>query len=628
MRLLEKLIGTDIPAARSVRVMLWLILLLCLIHPLLYVPGLRNVAALPRYTWLALTATLLGLAWGIAYWRGAVMIRWNMRFTLIVLLLLWSIASLTWTVDMRTGFVMIVEMFALVVLALSVGQILTWSLLRVVSLVSIAAASLVAVLGIWQNFGFNPLGVAQYVPPAALFTNKNFVAVYLDLVVPFALLEIFLVRRQYFAWLAATAFGLILALEIVIRSRGSWLGLSVGLLVLLVLLIRNASLRAQLGQVLRARYRAVLFSLAIVAGVALAPSAVFGNLFDYRVMNFEQSSSAAVRLNAYLNSTRMILDHPWRGVGLGGFMIGFRPYMHAARDLPGLNEDIYLTRLHSDPLQSIVETGLIGGALLIALWLSTLWRLWRTSGDESSGLAPRYLSLGLLLALLIGMIHACVDFPMHLPSSSIQFWLWLGGAAGLTALTPGTTSMSIRRSVLALLCGAFALYGVFAVYFFSAWLRASADLQQALQAAAQRDCAHATQWADRSVQRFPFDYQSRHYRVQIYSGCLSIAPQRLLNVMSEELAVDPYNARALLIRGWILANNNYIYAAEQDYRQVTRLLPSRASGFIGLGQLAQRQNNMTSARTFYAKALQLEPDNALAVKLLHGVAVKKPAGSP
>ncbi len=588
-----------------------------LLHPLIYIPGLRNVSSLPRYAALGLVVPILLILSGIAIRRDNIRLRWNLLFGLIAVFFSWSLLSLIWTVDGLTGLVDNLELLNLVLLAIILGQFVSWRNLEGIMTASVIGAAGVALIGIGQYYGFNPLGVMQLAAPSSLFTNKNFAALYLDMAIPFALIFILVARSSKGAWLYASGFSIILTMEIHVRSRGTWLALLVGLSVMLLLILWNPSARTVCRQRIKSRLLQFLVAVVIAAGAALTPSSVFTTAVTTKqVFNFEQNSSASIRLVAYKNSLQMIQDNPVLGVGQGGFRIGFRPYMFAKQALPGVTEDIYLVRLHSDPLQYFVELGAVGGILFLTLIGTALFSLHRIIRVAEVGSTEYFLSLGILLALVIGMTHALVDFPLRKPSSAIQFWSLLGITAGLPYCRNIVEQTQIKAFFGLLCLSVGALLLVFNVYFYSGWIDANIDLQQALKQSEVKNCPQAATLIDGSVHRFPFDYQARQYRVQIYGECLALAPQRILDAMNEELAFDPYNTRALLTRGWILTSHNYLNAAETDYRRVTTLLPNRASGFIGLGQVAYMRGKRQEAKQFYWQALQVEPNNQIALRVM------------
>ncbi len=83
----------------------------------------------------------------------------------------------------------------------------------------------------------------------------------------------------------------------------------------------------------------------------------------------------------------MVRDNPVAGVGLGNFRYWSPVYQGEALQAPGgeylSHNRLHTLHAHSDPLEILAETGLIGAAFL--LWM--LVRLWRCAGREWAGIA-------------------------------------------------------------------------------------------------------------------------------------------------------------------------------------------------------------------------------------------------
>lgn len=101
-------------------------------------------------------------------------------------------------------------------------------------------------------------------------------------------------------------------------------------------------------------------------------------------------------------AVRMIWDHPFFGVGIGGFGKLYLKYRVA-----GLNS----TFAHNFFLQIAGETGIIG--LLIFIWL--LLRFFRYSSSP-----------GIKIGVAAVLIHNLVDYHFFLPSNATLFWVLLG----------------------------------------------------------------------------------------------------------------------------------------------------------------------------------------------------------
>jgi O-antigen ligase len=161
----------------------------------------------------------------------------------------------------------------------------------------------------------------------------------------------------------------------------------------------------------------IIISLILVAAIFcyslfLGSSQALGRFYslDYQV-----------RFQAYKGALAVFKEFPLTGSGIGTF--GELFYRFEPASLKGW----YFLQAHSDWLQLLAETGLVGFALVSAagvMFFSVLVRQWRR---RRQGFA-RGITLGGLAALAAGSFHALVDFPFHIPAISLMF-------AGIAALT-------------------------------------------------------------------------------------------------------------------------------------------------------------------------------------------------
>jgi O-antigen ligase len=119
------------------------------------------------------------------------------------------------------------------------------------------------------------------------------------------------------------------------------------------------------------------------------------------------------RLTLWNEAIDLIVSHPSAGVGPGRFQVESR----IARS------DSDARWAHHEFLQMGAETGLVGLALLLSLFLWGFARLW--AGADDSWLAA--LGAGALAAL---GIHACVDYVLHFPAIVLGAAALVGSATG------------------------------------------------------------------------------------------------------------------------------------------------------------------------------------------------------
>lgn len=124
---------------------------------------------------------------------------------------------------------------------------------------------------------------------------------------------------------------------------------------------------------------------------------------------------------------RIWRDHPWFGVGGWGFR-HFLPYY--APPMPKRQFPTGSANVHNDPLQVLVEFGVVGAGLLLLTVLILLapvarkfWRIRAPEAGDSRFWLMKIPPLGaaLLAGLLLTLIHSLADLPFRSPAI---LWTW------------------------------------------------------------------------------------------------------------------------------------------------------------------------------------------------------------
>jgi len=592
----------------------WVLVLFCLLAlslPLIYWPFVFNAAGLPRQALLALGAGTGVLLFAVQAFRSAKPIAWHPLQILILLFLFWAIASLYWSVDRGSSLLGITQLVSLVLLALLATQLSSDGIQRYLLPLALISASLVAVIGIGQHFGLNPLSLRQSSPPASTFINRNYAANYLDLLVPVALVILLSQTRSNkpIALLAATAFTTGLGFLILSHSRGSWLGLTVTVVVLFVVCTVRPDLRNLLFDAIRRHRFVLIISLIVVVSLSFSrPQEQAERSLTHKldtITSFNPDHSIQARLNTYLNTGAGFLEHPWLGIGYGAFASGFSPYVAAVRPVETVNKNYVMPYAHSDPLQMFFELGLAGGLLVIAIYLSLILMAWKIAISPASN-SQRLTGLGLMLALLASGAHATVDFPLQLPTSAFYFWLWAGLVIGLYMHTRSGLQVKASRTiwVVAGLCGL--LFTLHCANLYDKYLRANGEILSAKLHALNNDCEGTLKATDRAMEDFGFDHLSRFWYVKAYTYCSESSNDKL-RAMDKALSYDPNIALAHLTRARIQLADNYLVGAARDYDLYRKLLPHKPEGYSGLGLIAVRLKNWEQARYWLKKAQARAP---------------------
>jgi len=290
--------------------------------------------------------------------------------------------------------------------------------------------------------------------PSITMGYRNQAAMFLSLVLPFAFWRGFAARRRAAGALALLAATLMLIFIVIARSRAAWVGLAGGLGFVILLGLRHR-LRA-------APSRAYgVFALLVIAllVVPLVPRQYATTLMSKPVPRLKQGLVSALASiprggdEGRLDMWRLGLRH-YRPLGIG---LGCSPMVLSvdrARVLQ-LNWE-----LHNDYVQNLIDLGIPGLLLFLAVLAALLHRIWRGRND------------GACLAAGMSVVTLAIMLLFTFVSRHIDSLLWmavavavLGGACGdRDGLAKLRLSLPRRMGLVLdiLLAAALAAYGALA----------------------------------------------------------------------------------------------------------------------------------------------------------------------
>ena len=178
--------------------------------------------------------------------------------------------------------------------------------------------------------------------------------------------------------------------------------------------------------------------LALAAIIYLSEDVIAqrSRLTSEQLAHIRTEDSLNSRLTLYRDTWRTAQVKPWFGWGLETYGDVFRIY-NSQRAVETWFGQPYYREAHSDWLQSVAESGVVGTALLVLLGFAPLWSI-RAHVFRSA--LPRYLLSGCALVLL----YAWVEFPFANPAVMIAFWCCLYTAARYATLDLDRNSDQIK----------------------------------------------------------------------------------------------------------------------------------------------------------------------------------------
>jgi O-antigen ligase len=294
-----------------------------------------------------------------------------------------------------------------------------------------AAIGLYGVIqNVWSNGKIYWIYESGSGTPFGPFVNHNHFAGYLELSLGLSiglwLAELRRFRRStglpgpagYFAWtwhkeggrvwvLAVAIFIMITALTVSL-SRGGMLSFVCTALLSSGIALLSRRKEAEVPIPERSRYRLILILAALSA--LLLVIGIFAHTPHMRG-RYRIDESASYRVQVWQNSLNAISDFPLTGAGLGAFRSLFPRYKTGAY----LSE---ATHAENEYLQWIMETGLLGTALLLWAGLIFLHRAYRRFKSRRN-FYTRCLAYGTFFSITSLSIHNLMDFNTHIPSNAL-----------------------------------------------------------------------------------------------------------------------------------------------------------------------------------------------------------------
>lgn len=566
--------------------------------PAVGVPHVEMLQDTLKSSLVSIGALLAGLSLCWQQRQRTEAMQWHKLMWLPLALLIYALGSMLWSHPYLGG-VEAVRWF-IFSLILWVG-LNTLSLERLPLLATgIHWGAVMASLWVGMQFWFDLRFFPQGAIPGSTFVNRNFFAEFVVGTLPFSVLLAAKARGtdQIALRVFTTAFNVLAV--IMTGTRSAQLALLVLMLALpLILVLYHAHFEFPTWSRLQ-KLLAIVIVLGTLVGlgsietrnvrlIAERSGATALNWTFIRAQSLTDQDeytkgSGGVRRTMWMATTRLIADHPLRGVGAGAWEVAIPLYQAAGTQV---ETDFYA---HNEILQLLAEYGLVGGLFLLALvsyLLRAAWTTWRDHSGAGQQEAPwRAMTLASLLALLL---VSNAGFPWHLASTGALFALCLAIlAASDLRLGPVWHSFVQRQPWQPrIACGALAILSVCTVL--AVWIT-----QQAR--ACEADLVHALKIVE-SINRSgnPTDpkWDGRKAEVlQLARAGAAINPhyRKILSVIGDELARwnDWQNAK------WVWET---IIASRPN---VVLLLANVSRAYVFTGDL-------TKAREYFERAKALQP---------------------
>jgi O-antigen ligase len=575
----------------------------------------------------------------------------------VVLFVLVSAASAVFSIHRGKSLEAMLNLLALTGLYLTAAMLVRGTrLLRALALIQLLAALPVAALGLLQYARPELLPADNPYANRVLgsFGQPNRLGGYLAAAIPVAVALSFAApRKAVQGALLAAAFGLTLCL-VATYSRGAWIGLAAGLLVLAAALARWRELRPRplhLGLSLASVALPVLLLLpSVISRIESRPSAPAEWSMP---IDPERRGSGAMRIAIWEGSLGAGLRRPVLGSGIGTFQQAYDRYKNPTMKRLEAEGRRTADHAHNHYLELFVECGVLGLAAFAAMVALSLGAAASAVGSAAAA-TGRVLAAGVAGSALALLTNGLLDYNLSLiphgtllfanlgclagtagPPASPRRAVWAGGAGAVAAaLAMAAAIASLGASRRAEAAGVYARMG-------------RADLATRGYAAASAlapwsdayAVAHAEQaalWADRSggaaaLREAEAAYRraigvngsdpvTRHELARLYlahrqtwgeAGVRSAIVQ-----LRAALAQNPYYAEMQNDLGVALLWSGDRAAAGEAFRRATEGRREFVDPLLNLATLAIEAGNRAEAQVWLTQALERDPTSRRARELL------------
>ncbi|MBI4398588.1 MAG: O-antigen ligase family protein, partial [Candidatus Omnitrophica bacterium] len=384
-------------------------------------------------------------------------------------------------------------------------------------------------------------------------------------------------------------------------SRGGTLALMIAAVFMLsVLWLRKMGIKTFL-----------IFSVSLCLGMALFCLLFFPVLFAKFQTLTQTDLAVYFRLSRWQDTWNMFRDFSWFGIGVGGFQELY-PLYKSIPEKP-IFDQFRFFYAENEYIQALAELGIVGCGILSALVIvlaRSVVRMWLRVQSKTLF----WISLGLASGAAGMLAHSFFDFPMHIPSNMALFsvfggvlWRMSRSYAAMPSgikeereevLAPSRASWARRRIFGS---GVFVLIVLWIAlpFLWRQWITEHYYLKakKKLDAMSIHNQVHLPELeASQGFLEQAVRWDSRQARIQYEFARLYLFRSNLVAGASSSLPSS--------------GGEDGLRLAEQFLLGAIQRFPLDGEYFCLLGQLYERQNKKESARTYYERAIYLEPQNA------------------
>jgi len=282
-----------------------------------------------------------------------------------------------------------------------------------------SVAGLIALYGTLQYCQLDflhPHGTVTFGPKVVgTLGHANILGGYLALIFPLGIVVLKMSQKIKMKILTCIGLIIITGALILTESRGAWLALLAGLIIINFRIIRTAWLK--------------IFKNRIVSLIVVVCLIVIGLGLFYGLINLNRDSAVG-RLFVWRIAWNMFTAHPVFGIGLQRFPVEYLNYQadffDNVKNAAFFSHAANMKQADNEYLQILAETG-ITGIIGIVLFMAVLYRYWFRLKKSKDFIANEYLLIKIIgMSITMIFLHSVVDNPLRNLAIQAIFLFFVG----------------------------------------------------------------------------------------------------------------------------------------------------------------------------------------------------------
>lgn len=424
---------------------------------------------------------------------------------------------------------------------------------------------------VWQSkSAFNVQFLPVVYEVRGLMSHKNQFAIAMMMLLPFLGFGVYKFRGLA-KWLSLLSMILLLALIVLIKTRSVWVGLTMSIFVVTVMLVffgDRLNFKKQFRIILGVSFVSVILGVTLLVHFSTShnPDSI---VFKLKNITNPTDYNNIHRLHIWEITTKIIRDHPLEGVGAGNWKIN-APYYYPGYDLR--KDQLNWLRPHNDYLWVFAEKGILGFLIFIGIFVLTIYYLLKVFFSAAAA-DKRMLSLFLLAGLVSYLSVSFFSFPLERINHQVYLGLILAGTMALYHESFGNKEKIVNLSIVSI---PVLLAMLFSITYSLSVLGMEVKVKRARELQAQ--------------ERWP----------EMLELSKTI-PSTFRNIDAEAMPVAWYP-------GLAYANLNEIEKANKAYQEAVKAHPTRIAVLNNLGRTYFQLGDYEHARDIFLQALAILPD--------------------